>query len=864
MKKRVLSLLLALVLLVTALLSVLPAAEAAKTTKKRAIAIVFDNSSSMYICGSGYPDPNYRWNRATYAMEVFASMLNEGDTLYVFPMNPITVDGKEYANEDPLVISGPKDADKIHRIYSPAPGNTPMEPMKYANEMLNRITADEKYLIVLTDGDQFCEGTGQQQRWYSITDKYFAGKLGEYSEGVQFMYLGIDPPKANGTTLIPAEVFPERQHHVTAQSTELLPALTQLCNQIFGRDVLPVQNDQIDFDVTMKKLIIFVQGENISNVAISGGTRVNERITKYVEKGAGACGDSGVKKEYNEVDTSLQGMLVTYEDIDPGKYTIEYDGTASSVAVYYEPEVSVKVWLTDLNDNEVDPDNVFAGTYRLHYAIADKYGNLTDSALLENVTFSIPYPGSATPHVETKAAGEAKRGYIELELAEGDKIEGPYQATYLKDFTTDPTYGVDFGWPSGGISIKPIPKGTAALQVTGGGNYSLTRLEKEAEFRVKVLYDGQQVTGSDLDRAKLNVEIKNGNVRWQSEQTEDGFIVRLQYNGTPADTQCGDQSIAFTVIYTNSFGKACDPVSASKEFHIEDDSQALYVELVQEQAYYLISQLETSAPISAQLSIGGAPLTPEQFAGITKVDVTIDGIACDVQPDAANSRYLITMKNGEGLQVGDYTVKCHVEGINGLGKPAQADATTTIELQNLPLWVRVLLWILGALIALLLIWLYLNAKVLPKDIRIAPGGMFNVDGEMIPGQIRCSYIGKNKKRGSLKVQSPQYAANPLAACGFTLELEAISPRRTRSTARSVLVRSINPLNSNNTQSLQVGTCTLSKDPNTGKLTKAGTKPGAPIEARIGNNAKTMVMAEVMDMTTGDSITCTLSATLRFY
>ena len=116
MKKRLLCLFLTLALLVTVLLPAVPAAQASTKTEKpektRAIAIVFDNSGSMYTIMSATQDNRWAWCRATYAAEVFASMMNEGDQLIIYPMNDIKL-GKEgttiYTMNSPLVINGPKE-----------------------------------------------------------------------------------------------------------------------------------------------------------------------------------------------------------------------------------------------------------------------------------------------------------------------------------------------------------------------------------------------------------------------------------------------------------------------------------------------------------------------------------------------------------------------------------------------------------------------------------------------------------------------------------------------------------------------------------------------------------------------------------
>ena len=91
MRKRILCILLVLSMLLPLALLQPPKAQAA--TKKeisRVISIVFDNSGSMY---EEKDKPISSWCRATYAMEVFASMLNDSDKLLIYPMHPIQ-DGK--------------------------------------------------------------------------------------------------------------------------------------------------------------------------------------------------------------------------------------------------------------------------------------------------------------------------------------------------------------------------------------------------------------------------------------------------------------------------------------------------------------------------------------------------------------------------------------------------------------------------------------------------------------------------------------------------------------------------------------------------------------------------------------------------
>lgn len=90
-------------------------AEKQQGTTKRAIYVVFDNSGSMY------GDGNKAWSQATYAMEVFAAMMNyeSGDVMKVFPMHDITTDGNTgSATKSSMEIRGKDDIAQIHNMYN--------------------------------------------------------------------------------------------------------------------------------------------------------------------------------------------------------------------------------------------------------------------------------------------------------------------------------------------------------------------------------------------------------------------------------------------------------------------------------------------------------------------------------------------------------------------------------------------------------------------------------------------------------------------------------------------------------------------------------------------------------------------------
>lgn len=799
---------------------------ATKQQKSRAIAVVFDNSGSMYNDGNVYG-----WCRATYAMEVFAAMMNEGDKLLIYPMHDISL-GKNGSVISSLTVDGPGEAKKVRDIFTPIAGGTPFSSVERAYDGLMSVSADEKYLIIITDG-------GFEDRSLSAVSQ----TLDVYSQNVNVMFLGVM------NISLPTVSNPARQYYTKASSSEqVLSALTDLSNRIFGRDELKVSSDRISFDVSMGKIIVFVQGEGVENVSLSGGTKVSEHATKYSEFGRG----SGPSL----IDYSLQGMLVTYENLDAGTYSISYTGDADDVCVYYEPDVDLAVRLVNADGLVVDPSGeIYAGSYRLEYGMVDKYGNFTDSDLLGTTSYTIAY----TIDGVSETVPGSSSGYVDIELLPGSTLEGDFTVQYLEDYTIHKD-GKSLGWPDGGLKIVPRPAGTVEIQVSGGlDSYNLSSLEQDAVYQVSVYHDGKPVTGDELERTTLNADLTGGNAKATVQRTDSGYTVTVGYNGDAAGTDCGEYTLTLSATYTlDQTGQSPDTV---KTFTVTDDSKTLAADIALVQDYYVIKDIPDSEPIYVNLTAGGAPLDPQAF-GNTSISVDIEGVEFDVAPDAANSRYIITLKGGD-IESGTYTVTATVSGIDEIGRPTTAQDTAEINLQPYPIIVIYLLWILVALLILTLIWLYLNAKILPKHISVGTC-TFIVDGDIVTGNAKCVYTGKNKRRGTLTVQSPHYGANPAAKCGYTLELEAISPRRTRSSARSVQVVAVRPMSASSTIAVQIGGCNLSKDPISGKLMKAGGKPGAPLSFKVGNKAKTSVTAEVMDMANGGGeVTVSMSVPLKF-
>lgn len=596
---------------------------APKAEDSRAIAIVFDNSGSMYDAG------DQAWCRATYAMEVFASMLNAGDILQIYPMHPITVGDKEYTMEEPFQITDAAQASSIRDIFTEDAGGTPIESVDCAVAGLQTLQADKKYMVVLTDGGSFSKnGHGlSKDRTKTELDKRIQANAGI---SMTVMYLGIGSEACIPDTS-ESEYFVKKQAVNTA---DVLSTLTDMCNLIFGRDTLPknhISGDTMDFDISMKKLIVFVQGDNISNLQIkpesgdSAGRLVSSRETKYSTKGAG---------DYNSVaDTSLQGMIVTYEDCAVGSYNIEYDGTATSVEVYYEPDADLEFIFTDSNGNNVDLNCLYEGDYKVSFGMKDaKTGELISSDLLGDPH----YEGSYTINGErTVITHDGRSGEVPITLKMNDTFEADLTVTYLSGYTISKN-STDFGWLEGGVKVLAPPLGV------------------------------------------------------------------------------------------------------------------FQTELMISEEYILIKKLEETPAFVVDLTIDGEKLTGEEFDAVT-VTVDCDGIAHTVTPQKADSRYLIQLEPTDGMEEGDYRIRVDANYLDKADRAAEASDEGNVTLSNTPLWVKRTIGFVLLILVLLLLWIILHIKVMPKCMRTTRHtSSMNFDGDDVTQSTNFS---AEAKKNSIRVQS---------------------------------------------------------------------------------------------------------------
>ena len=718
--KRCLSMLLAVVLLLACInISPITAHAATKKEPKRAISVVFDNSGSMY------QNNNQAWCRATYATEVFAAMLNEGDELQIYPMNPITSLGKQYTMESPMVIKSPKEGvEKIHDIFTPHETGTltNIESIDYAAAGLRaNKTADEKYLVILTDGTNFYEGqknidgqgasTKQTKKSKAALEARISNLVGDMT----VMYLGMDDvgvpaviPQVNSS----AYVWKRAE-----KSEDVLAALTDLCNMIFGRDSLPAKyksEKSIKFDISMKKMIVFVQGQNIDGLKVvdkSGspvGKLVSTQQTKYSEKGTGKSSLD------NNPDTSLQGMIVTYEGCAAGEYDVKFSGTQTSIEVYYEPDADLSFVFTDAKGKKVDPKALYEGTYKVSFGMKDaKTGQLIESDLLGKPS----YAGTYTRNGKTETfTADGYSGNIDVTLDMGDTFKADLTVTYLSGYTIFKDSS-DFGWPEGGIKVVARPAGDLVMKLEGGQDqYSLQKLEEGQPFKATLFYADKQLTGEELKKVELYWDPEVSNALLTKDVKDDHIDIILGYKdpNAPQDTKAGSCTVPIQAVY-QAKGDSPSQTEELLQYYIDDDFSPLVIDLYAQESYVVIAEMANTPPLIAELWMQGEKLTAEQFAAV-KPTVDIGGVPFELKAEPENSRYLIYLKQDDGAAEGDYTVSFSAQYTDNIGRTTSQEDEVSITLSAVALWKKVLFWSLAILLALILLILILRIRVFPSPV----------------------------------------------------------------------------------------------------------------------------------------------------
>ena len=405
----------------------------------RVINVVYDDSGSMIYSDAAKAKVD-TWCQAKYSMEVFASMLGQEDTMNIYVMSDFD-DGPK-ADGPYLSLRGKDGAlhnvNEVHNMLT-AHGWTPFEAIEKAYDDLRKETNCEKWLVVLTDGDEFQHGgntTGKKYTKENIEpmESFFQQK----DSDVNVIYLAIGTEAVSITGKPSDNLFSLRAE----SNDQILSQITDICSRIFKMDKLKkvdISSGKIEFDVSMSELIVFAQGDDVSISGITGadGKKIGgEKVdVKYSEVATSKVYEPGysLMNKYDDpvIDTGLVGCIATYRgEFDPGEYIVDVSN-AKTLEVYYKPHVDIMLYLIDKNGEEIAyDDGVKAGEYTIKFGFINPATkeSLPTSELLGDI------------HYEAEIGREG--GGNTLKYSDGATIElneGTYhisaQAEFLKIFS---------------------------------------------------------------------------------------------------------------------------------------------------------------------------------------------------------------------------------------------------------------------------------------------------------------------------------------------------------------------------------------------------------------------------------------------
>lgn len=516
--KKLISKLLVFIMLITLAVPAGVVSRAAEVNKSgaRAIYVVFDNSGSMY--GPG----NMAWSQATYAMEVFAAMMNydNGDQMKIFPMHDVTTGGT--GSTSSITVRSISDIAQIHNMYTPQPLGTPYTQVNTAaNELavlLDSGNVAEGWLVVLTDGDFDSDlpatnlQTDLEQKAEMRDNMY-----------VQYLAMGSDIK-----TVADAKEEIGLYSQKVENSSQVINELAVISNRIFERnEYTSLKNDgSLSFDIPLSRLIVFAQGSDVSINSLKNkeGSEIN--LESNYEVSCSSTDGGGLTSFVTETpakDTSLKGQVAVFSDtsaIMEGDYTLDVAG-ADSVKIYYEPDVKFGAGIYR-GDDQVDASTIEGGTYSIRVGFI----NQLTGEFIENTSLLGEPEYKLTVNGEEYGLGGSSGAYQSVEIqADGDLLEISADVTYLNNYTDH----IDMSFQVCTLDMEVEAPKSAALKEIPDGSGRMT---------VEATRNGEPLTEEQWKNASVDVESKDSeggefSIEWEVEPGEDvsTWTVSPRYKG---------------------------------------------------------------------------------------------------------------------------------------------------------------------------------------------------------------------------------------------------------------------------------------------------------------------------------------------
>jgi len=380
----------------------------AEKAAARHINLVIDDSGSMFSDDDEEAQLD-RWSQAKYALEVFAAMLGDDDTLNVYRLSDFA-DGRESGPEVTLTGDEPTSSrvEKIHSMQLQG-GRTPYAPVQRAYSDLTEAVSDDKWLVVLSDGE--FNGRSAAEVEADLRTWADQGTTEDSRLSVAFLAIGDSAPEIAND--------PDNGIHFehAAESSDLLDKMTGFSNLIFERNLVDdATGGVISPDIDLSEVLVFAQGQNVEVGDATGDGVIPAESTVEV---SWTQNQVPMGKTVQPMpDEDLRGVLAKFTDVPKGSVAFDVSG-AEEVAYFYKPKVNFGIELQNADGVPVDASKIIGGEYTLRYGFMDEDCSFVESPLLGDVEYSAQAFSGGELIAESFQSGDSldfSRGDVELDV----------------------------------------------------------------------------------------------------------------------------------------------------------------------------------------------------------------------------------------------------------------------------------------------------------------------------------------------------------------------------------------------------------------------------------------------------------------
>ncbi len=343
--KKLLSMLLAVIIVSSVILSIRIPASAESLYIRKIVSVVYDDSGSM----SGN-----KWAYANYAMQAFCGMLNSEDQLFITYMHD-SQQGTNYEPEKIDLSAGgiQKSVDSIRTHYDS--GSTPYSAVEIAYNKLKSVKDSnpntQYWLVVITDGE-FDECYSMSS---SETKSFLNDNFKNYTEGVmpngtnpQVTFLGI------GGVMSPDEDHNKGIYTYSASNAAgIIGAMSDMADRISGRtrlktgDIKKIDDTTVQISSAIPLLNIAVFGQGSQAKITRAGFNETESIPIT----------RSVSLNYPGYSDLVGGAYLLGDSesvIGAGTYNITFDRNVDldDIIILFEPALEMRMIIT-VNGKEI-------------------------------------------------------------------------------------------------------------------------------------------------------------------------------------------------------------------------------------------------------------------------------------------------------------------------------------------------------------------------------------------------------------------------------------------------------------------------------------------------------------------------------